>query len=88
MDLKVIDKKADSLKVEVRGESHTLLNLLREKAWEAGAQQASYRKDHPYIGEPTIDIKSKDPAKTLKDAAQKVIDDAKDFEREFARAAK
>ena len=37
MDLNVLEKKKDKIIVEVRGESHTLLNLVREKSWKAGA---------------------------------------------------
>ena len=88
MDLNVIEKKKDKLVIEVRGESHTLMNVLREKAWEAGAKQASYMIEHPNLSQPKLIIRAKDPKKVLKAAAQLVSAEAKDFERQFSRALK
>ncbi len=88
MKLNVLEKGKGKLRVEVDGESATLLNLLREKAWEAGATQSSYAKKHPYISQPELLVLADDPAKTLAGAAQMVINDAKEFGRQFERAAK
>jgi DNA-directed RNA polymerase subunit L len=88
MDIKVLESKKDKLVVEVRGETHTLLNLLREKAWKAGATQASYMIEHPQQSQPKLIVRAKDPKKVLKDAAQLVADEAKAFDREFSRAMK
>ena len=88
MELTAIEKGKDKMRVEVRGESHTMLNLIRENAWKAKARQASYIVQHPYISQPEIIIRSKNPAKTLKDAAQIVIDDSKEFSTSFKRAMK
>jgi DNA-directed RNA polymerase subunit L len=88
MELKVTERGKGVLKVEVAGESHTLLNLLREKSWEAGAQQASYIIDHPYLSNPRIIVRSADPKKTLSSAAQLVLNDAREFGKEFARLAR
>jgi DNA-directed RNA polymerase subunit L len=86
MDLNVLEKKKDKIIVEVRGESHTLLNLLREKSWKAGAKQAAYMLEHPYLAQPKIVVSAKDPKKVLTSAAQMVADEAKEFSREFSRA--
>ena len=64
------------------------LNLIRENSWKAGAKQASYIIQHPYISQPEIIVRSKNPSKTLKDAAQIVVDDAKAFSVAFKRAMK
>ncbi|MFQ5648144.1 MAG: DNA-directed RNA polymerase subunit L [Candidatus Aenigmatarchaeota archaeon] len=88
MDLKVLEKKKSKLIVEVRGASYTLLNVLREKAWEAGAKQATYKIEHPYLARPKIVIQAKEPKKVLKAAAQRVADEAKEFDRVFSRALK
>jgi DNA-directed RNA polymerase subunit L len=88
MELKIVEKKDDGLKIEVIGESHTLLNLIRENSWKAGASQASYMIEHPYLSNPKIAIKAKNPKKVLIDAAQIVSDDAKLFAKEFGKAAK
>lgn len=88
MELKVVEKGPEKLGIEVGGESHTLLNLLTEYAWEARAKQASYVLDHPYLSKPELIIKSSDPKKTLSDASQIIIDRAKDFRAAFDRASK
>ncbi len=88
MELKVLEKKKDKMKVEVIGESHTLMNLLRENAWKEKADQATYMIEHPELSQPKIIIKAKNPKKVMVDSAQMVIDDAKGFSREFKRAMK
>jgi len=88
MELKVIEKKPDKLSVEVVGETHTLLNVLTEYAWEAKASQASYTIKHPYLSQPQIHVKSKNPKKTLSDAAQMIMSHSKDFKTSFDRAVR
>ena len=88
MDLKVIESKPDKIRMEVTGESHTLLNVITEYAWEAKASQASYMIDHPYLSKPELMVKGKNPKKVLSDAAQIVIDRSKEFKTVFDRAVK
>lgn len=88
MDLTVLEKKGDKIQIEVRGENHTLLNLLRENSWKTGAKQASYMIKHPYLSHPKIIIKSCQYKKVLTNAAQMIIDDATSFERSLKRALK
>lgn len=88
MELSATEKAKEKLRVEVRGETHTMLNLIRENAWKAGANQAAYIIQHPYISQPEIIIRSKNPAKTLRDAAQIAVDDSKGFSVAFKRAMK
>ena len=88
MKLEVVEDEKTKLKVAVHGESHTLLNLLRENAWVAKADQAAYLIDHPYLSVPEIIVQSDSPKKTLTSAVQLVIDQAKEFEKEFSAAVK
>lgn len=88
MEIKIVEKKPEKLSLEILGETHTLLNLIRERSWKAKAIQASYMIKHPYLSEPKIIIRSKNPKKTLVDAAQSVMDDAVEFGKEFKRALK
>jgi len=88
MKLKIVENKKDKIKVEVVGESHTLLNLLRETSWKTGADQASYIIAHPYMSNPEIIIRGTNPKKTLIDAAQKITDESTAFEKEVKRALK
>jgi len=88
MELSAIEKGKERLRVVVRGETHTMLNLIRENTWKAGARQSSYIIQHPYISQPEIIVRSKNPSKTLRDSAQMVIDDSRDFSVAFKRAMK
>lgn len=88
MQLKVLEKKGDTLKLEVAGETHTLMNLLRENAWKAGAKQASYTIRHPYLSQPEMMVIASDPKKVLSSAAQLAMDQAQDFAAAFKRALK
>ena len=88
MELKVVEKKPDKLRIELVGESHTLLNVLTEYAWEAKASQASYIIEHPYLSQPELNVKSKNPKKTMSDAAQIIIDRSKEFKTAFERSLK
>jgi DNA-directed RNA polymerase subunit L len=88
MELKVIEDGSDKLKIEVQGETHTLLNVIRENAWKSGAEQASYMIAHPYMSQPVITIRAKNPKKVLVAAAQVLSDDSKEFVAAFNRAWK
>ncbi|MBU2520025.1 MAG: hypothetical protein KKB03_02165 [Nanoarchaeota archaeon] len=86
MNVKVLEKGKDKLKIEMAGECHTLLNLLREKAWKEGAEQSSYMIRHPYLSQPEITIFGSNPKKTLIDSATVIEAEAKRFSLEFKRA--
>lgn len=88
MNIKVLENKKEKIRLEVEGEDATFLNILQEKAWEAGATQAVFSKPHPYISESEIIVQSANPKKTLVDAAQFIANQAKEFGTLFKRAAK
>ena len=88
MQIETIEKKKDSLKIKVTGETHTLLNLIRENAWKSGAKQASYNIKHPYLSQPEMIVIAANPKKVLESAAQKTEVQAKEFASAFKRAAK
>ncbi len=88
MELRVLEKRGDKLKLALLGETHTFLNLIAEYAWLANASQASYIIRHPYLSEPELIVKSSNPKKTLKDAAQIIIDRTEEFQKSFKRALK
>lgn len=88
MAVKVLERKKGKLSIEVGGETHTLLNLLRENMWKAGASQADYIIRHPYASQPELIVRAKDPAKIMDEAAQMIISEARGFGKEFGRALK
>lgn len=88
MELNVLEKEKNKLKIGVSGETHTLMNLLRENCWKAGAKQAAYVVEHPYLSEPKIVVRGSDPKKVLNSAAQLTEKQVSDFLREFRKAGK
>jgi DNA-directed RNA polymerase subunit L len=88
MELVVLERDENKIVLEVRGEGHTLLNLLREACWKEGASQASYMIEHPYLANPKIIVRGKNPKKILTGAAQLVINQVDEFTKEFKRASK
>ena len=88
MKLEVLESEKDRLALLVKGEDHTLLNILKENAWRAGAKQASYVINHPYMSEPKLMIRGLNPRKILSDSAQMAVDEAKEFTVLFSREIK
>jgi DNA-directed RNA polymerase subunit L len=88
MELKVLEQTTDKLKLQVLGETHTFLNLITEYAWLAKASQACYIIKHPYLSEPELIVKSANPRKTLRDAAQIIVDKTEEFQKGFKRLLK
>lgn len=87
--VKVAKKDKDTIEVEIEGARHTLPNLLRQELWnDSSVSLAAYTKEHPYLGNPKLIIKAKDPKKSLVDAVKRLQDDFKRFEKEFSKAAK
>ncbi len=88
MEFKILKESENKIEIEIKDETHTFLNLLKEKTWHAGANQASYMVEHPYLSHPKITVIAKNPRKVLNDAAQMIVNEAKEFYEEFKRAAK
>ena len=86
MKLNVIESSDKKVNIELVGESETLANLLRKNLWDAGAEQAAYMKEHPYLSMPKVIVYGKNPKKMLDNASQKIIDQTKEFQVEFKRA--
>lgn len=88
MKLELLERDKNQIKIRVIGETHTLLNLLRENSWKKGAEKASYIIKHPYMSYPEITIKSANPLKTLTDAATEIESQSKELAKELKRILK
>jgi DNA-directed RNA polymerase subunit L len=70
MPVKVLARDANELRVRFIGESHTSLQILRERLnSDKGVDYANYFPGHPDLDEPEFFIRTKgktDPAKILK----------------------
>ncbi len=91
MELNVLKKEDNILEIELKGESIGFANLIKEELWnDSNIDEAAYIKEHPYMSEPKIYVKTKkkDPKIALEDAIKRIEVQLKDFEEEFKRALK
>ncbi len=78
MQIEVIENKDNMLKVKI--DDLTLVNLLNEAIWKKATKAldySAYNKDHPYLSQPVLTVKGKDPKKAVLDAADNIIDNVK-----------
>jgi DNA-directed RNA polymerase subunit L len=91
MELNVLKKEDNLLKIELKGESIGFTNLIKEELWnDNSVDEAACIKEHPYMSEPKIYLKTKrkDPKNVLEDAIKRIEVQLKDLEKEFKRALK
>ncbi len=73
MEFKLIEKKKDSIKVEILDADETLINpLLHELLQDKNVQNARYTTGHPQLDKPVLTVIVKDgkPQAALKKAAK------------------
>jgi DNA-directed RNA polymerase subunit L len=93
MDLRVIEKGDEELTIEVAGENHTFMNVLKGALLETdGVTAASYDMNPEQSGgqtEPLLTIKTEagvDPLDALQDAAARTGDELREFADAFQAA--
>jgi DNA-directed RNA polymerase subunit L len=94
MELRVIDKTDEELRIEVAGEDHTFMNVMKGALLETeGVAAATYDVNPEQSGgqtEPILSIKTEagvDPLDALEDASQNVQTMVEDFSSTFESAA-
>ena len=76
MEVKILQLEKEKLRVEIRGEDHTILNHLVNKLLEDETVEiAKYNIPHPLTSEPVLDIVAKDPVKSLITASRKAVEE-------------
>ncbi len=86
MKIEVIENEKDKIKIEMP--DITLVNLLNENIWKEKVDFSAYNIDHPYLSKPVLVVKSKNPKKSVVDAAEKIIEDVKAAKKQFQAALK
>ena len=87
MEFTVIEESKTRLVFELKGETHTFCNLLKDELLNTkGVVTASYRVDHPLTGVPRflVETKAVEPRKALKDALASIKKKAEAFRKEVA----
>jgi DNA-directed RNA polymerase subunit L len=93
MELLVIDKTDDELRLEIAGEDHTFMNVLKGALLETdGVTAATYDMNPEQSGgqtEPVLTIKTDEATKALdalEAGAERVIEKSDDFEAAYEAA--
>jgi len=87
MNIEVLENNE---RVKIKVDDLTFVNLLNENIWKqkSGLDYAAYAKQHPYLSQPILVIKSKDAKKSLIDAAERIQKDAEEFRKKVERGLK
>ncbi len=92
MQLKVLKKTSEELKIEIEGEGHTLCNLLESVLLEdEDVEFAGYDIPHPLVSSPVISIYTKNkkkPEEALREAVEKILQRGKELAEGFNEALK
>jgi len=75
LEIRVLEKTGRSLELEVKGEGHTLLNMLVDFLnRRPDVEYASYVIEHPLVGTPRLLIRTKnrDPVEVLDEALDEI----------------
>ena len=92
MNLKVIDKGPNELRIEIQGEGHTFCNVLQKALLEDKTiEMAGYDVPHPLVSSPIIYLRTKGkrhPETALREAAEKVRTKGKEFKTGLEKALK
>lgn len=89
MELVILSKTENELEFELKGETHTLLNLLKELLIkDERVEVAFYDIKHVSISDPVFYIKTDgtNPIEVLKDAASKIVAECDEFTDVFNKA--
>lgn len=84
MNVKVLTKSSNELKIEVEGAGHTLGNLVQKHLMEdSHVDLAGYNIPHPLAGNAIIFVRTKGKAKP-EEVLLKAIENAREMDKEFA----
>ena len=85
--LEVVEEKKDLLKLEFRGETNTLPQVLATQIWQENGEAAAFQ-EHPFMESPKLVVRGSSPKKLLEKAAKAIEDQCDEFKEEFQRALK
>jgi len=90
MEVKVLSKSKNDLRLEIVGEDHTFCNLLQSLLLEdKNVEIAGYDQPHPLIRSSIVYLRTKrdaSPEKVLLNALAGIQDLNKDFNEKFSKA--
>lgn len=90
MEIKIFSKSDREIEIEVVGEGHTFLNLMKSALLQdKRVEAATYDIEHPMISDPILYLRTdgSDPVTVLKEAATSISKQCDDFKKKFTSAA-
>lgn len=75
MEIKVLEKAKNLLKIEIVGEDHTFCNALRKELWnDKDVKVSGYELSHSLVSKPILIVEttSKNPKTALLDAVKRL----------------
>ena len=75
MEVNILEENKNFLKLEIKGEDHTLANYLRKELWQdKDVNVAGYNVEHPLVSSPVLIVETSrgDPKKALMNAIDRL----------------
>lgn len=75
MEINVLEYTKTKLRIEIKGEDHTLLNILKKELYnDKSIKYAGYKIEHVHVGTPELilETEGKDPKKVLLEAVSRL----------------
>lgn len=75
MELKSLASSKNKIELEIQGEDHTFVNLIRKELWnDKSVKAAGYHIEHTQTKHPVLIVKTKDkaPKKAIADAVNRL----------------
>jgi len=89
MEINIIEEEKKKMIFEIRGEGHTLSNLLEKELWkDEDVKAAGYNVAHPLIGIPKMVVETngkKTAREAVEDAVKRVKKQNPDFQKAFKK---
>jgi len=92
MNVKVLRKEPNEMRIEIEGEGHTFCNVLQKELLEDETiEMASYDIHHPLVSNPIVYVRTKGkrhPETALREAAERIRTRNKEFRSSLEKALK
>ena len=88
MEIKVLEKGKNLLRIEIVGEDHTFCNALRKELWnDKDVKVSGYALSHSLVSKPVLVVEttSKNPKTALLDAVKRVKKSNDDMRSAFKK---
>ncbi len=88
MEIKVLEKSKNFLKLEIVGEDHTFVNALRKELWnDKDVKISGYELSHSLVSKPVlvVETSSKNPKTALNEAVKRLKDSNDEMREKFKK---